>query len=157
MRLFGGTGESNSGGRIELFGTTHSTGSNAGRVRFRTGTSGNGDLRMVIHTDGDIGVGRGNDAPNGTFDVAGTFAFTNPNSQSFYWLMQRDTTNGAWILNERTTPRFRVESTGQVAIVGDDLPFDTTANSNGLQLYYETDNRCLHHWWLSHRNNRCRW
>ena len=137
LRLFGGTGESNSGGRIELFGPTHS--SQAGKVRFRTGTSGGGDLRMVIHTDGDIGVGRGDNAPNGKFDVAGTFAFTNPNSQSFYWLMQRDTTNGAWALNERTTPRFRIESTGQVAILGDELPFDTTGNANGLQLYYEND------------------
>ena len=137
LRLMGGSGDGNSGGRIELFGPTHSN--NAGRIRFRTGTTGGGDIRMVIHEDGDIGVNRGSGDPNGTFDVAGTFAFTNPNSQGFYWLMQRDTTNGAWTLDERTTPRFRIESTGQVAILGDDLPFDTTANANGLQLYYEDD------------------
>lgn len=137
LRLFGGSGDSNSGGRIELFGPTHS--SDPGRVIFRTGTTGSGDVRMAIHADGDIGINRGTTDPNGKLDVAGTVALTNPSTQTEYWLMQRETTNGAWALNERTTPRFRVETTGQVAILGDDLPFDTTANANGLQLYYEDD------------------
>lgn len=137
LDILGGT-TAQQGARLEMFGPAR-TGGNAGIMNFRTGTSGESDIRMSIKPNGDVGIGRGSGTPNGTFDVAGTVALTNPSTQTEYWLMQRETTNGAWALNERTTPRFRVETTGQVAILGDDLPFDTTANANGLQLYYEDD------------------
>lgn len=138
-RLYGGTSGQSSGGRIDLIGP--SAGSNPGKIMMRAGTetSGQADLAMVIHEDGDVGIGRANGAPNGKLDVGGAIALTNPSVTTAYWTMERDSTTGNFLFENSGEERLRLNTVGQLTLLGDDFPFDTTASADGLQLYYETD------------------
>ena len=139
VRLFGGTSGQNSGGRIDIVGPNAAN--DAGKIIVRTGTQtgGQADISLVVHDDGDVGIGRNASAPNAKLDVGGGISLTNPSAQTFYWKMERDSTNGQFMLHNASTERLRVNTTGQTIILGDATPFDNTGSADGLQLYYKTD------------------